>query len=85
MARVAASVLGSRWRRRVCAVAGLIPTALVFGCAGETGPTGVGGGGGGADLCTIPLDQIFDGGVGRDGIRSLENPALVAVDHNEAE
>ena len=60
---------------------------LVLGCAGENGPTGVAGGGDdpiGGDLCTIPLDEIFDGGVGRDGIRSLENPALVAVDHNEA-
>lgn len=35
-------------------------------------------------LCTIPLDDIFDGGVGRDGIRSLENPKRVTVDHPEA-
>jgi len=81
--RDGASVVGGNSRRRFRAVAGLVAAVLVLGCAGDTGPTGVAGGS--DDLCTIPLDEIFDGGVGRDGIRSLENPTLVAVDHVEAE
>ncbi len=29
------------------------------------------------DSCNIPTNRLIDGGVGRDGIRSLENPLLV--------
>ena len=86
MARDGTSVLRGHSRGRFHAMAGLIPAALAMACAGETGPTGVAGDepGGNAPLCTIPIEEIFDGGVGRDGIRSLENPELVAVDHDEA-
>lgn len=30
--------------------------------------------------CTVPLEEIFDGGVGRDGIIALQKPPLVAPD-----
>jgi len=35
-------------------------------------------------FCSIPETEIFSGGVGRDGIPSLENPLFVPPDHLEA-
>jgi len=34
--------------------------------------------------CLIPVDSLFDGGVGRDGIRALSNPPLVPLGHPDA-
>ena len=36
-------------------------------------------------FCSIPEDEIFSGGVGRDGIPALLNPPLVAADAPQAE
>lgn len=36
------------------------------------------------DTCTIPVEMIIDGGVGRGGIPALTDPRLVAADHPEA-
>ena len=34
--------------------------------------------------CSIPLDQLFDGGVGLDGIPSLQNPSFVGAQDGAA-
>jgi hypothetical protein len=34
--------------------------------------------------CLVSADSLFDGGVGRDGIRALANPPLVPLDHPDA-
>ncbi len=64
--------------------------ALAAACAGE--PTGTGPPGSPRQeprapllSCTIPIDQIFDGGVGKDGIPALNNPTLVPATHADAD
>jgi hypothetical protein len=50
---------------------------LVAGCEGG-GPAGLAGDGSTGSLrCSIPTEQIFDGGPGKDGIPALTNPPLV--------
>ena len=57
---------------------------IVSGCdavgenAGATG-TPQPGDGPGTAFCTIATDQLYDGGVGKDGIPALSNPPLVSV------
>jgi hypothetical protein len=64
--------------------------AAAAACSGDANPAALTPGSGttppgeSGAVCSIPLSDIFDGGVGRDGIRSLENPKRVPVDHVEA-
>ncbi len=37
------------------------------------------------DNCNIPVGEVFDGGVGKDGIPSLQNPSLVDPAHPSAD
>ena len=60
-------------------------------CACSDGNGGAGGTAAGPERidpdrieCSLPRDQIFDGGVGRDQIPALSDPALVAADHPDA-
>ncbi len=74
-------------RRRVpLGASGMCAVVALVGCSEPSGPSGVDPRDTAANepLCTIPLDEIFDGGVGRDGIRSLENPLMVSVDDPNA-
>ncbi len=54
---------------------------LVSACRdAPTSSTGPGGGnGGGGAFCSVPEDQLFDGGPGKDGIPSLDDPLLAGV------
>ena len=61
---------------------------LIAGCETETVPTNAssntGGnsvGSSGADWL-IPVDQVYDGGPGKDGIPALENPVKLELDHS---
>ncbi len=57
----------------------IFAVAFLSACTSDTTPLGspppvtVGG------ECSIPTDQIFDGGVGRDGIPALTNPEFISV------
>ncbi|NIP60114.1 MAG: DUF3179 domain-containing protein, partial [Gemmatimonadetes bacterium] len=57
---------------------------VLAGCGSEQGAVAPGAGGESETsdglACTIPRDEIADGGVGRDGIPALSNPPLVAPD-----
>ncbi|MGH7502454.1 MAG: DUF3179 domain-containing protein [Longimicrobiales bacterium] len=56
----------------------LLASLLVFACGEPDAPAGIETG---SNLtCTIPRNQIFDGGPGKDGIPALENPPLVGAD-----
>jgi len=54
---------------------------LITGCGDSSGP---GQAPLGEQQCTIDPEELLDGGVGRDGIPSLQNPTLVGADHPDA-
>ncbi len=59
----------------------IVATALLAGCSSEPS-TGLGSEAPPVNIgtqCSIPTDEIFDGGVGRDGIPALSNPEFVGV------
>lgn len=56
----------------------LAGAALLTACSSD-GPTGPGEDASAGLTCSIPQNQIFDGGVGRNGIPALSNPELVGV------
>ncbi len=82
--------LGRGSRRSGLRPLATVCVAAVAACSGDANPAVPTPGSGttpsddSGAVCTIPLADIFDGGVGRDGIRSLENPKRVGVDHEEA-
>jgi len=49
------------------------------GNSGNGGGGNQNGGGGGNNGWLIPVDEIFDGGPGKDGIPALENPEMITV------
>ncbi|MCK5692976.1 MAG: DUF3179 domain-containing protein, partial [Bacteroidales bacterium] len=59
----------------------LFSSMLLWGCEEE--PGGKGGtftpGTGGQDGWSIPLDEVFDGGPGKDGIPALTEPANISA------
>ena len=69
----------------------LLPGATLLVACGDTnvtadlGPGDPTGTGDGTSLCVIPVDQLFDGGPGKDGIPALTNPTLVPVGDPQAE
>jgi len=78
------------WRGSVLTptLAGAVLAPVVMACGAEqralgTGPEGQSGTS--EDLsCTIPVEEIADGGVGRNGIPALSNPPLVFPDDPDA-
>lgn len=79
----------ARWARSLLVIAtvGAVAGGLVA-CDGSDTPTGTDAGAQDPQLstnsCTIPEDEIFDGGVGRGGIPALTDPKLVNADDPEA-
>ncbi|MBI4541157.1 MAG: DUF3179 domain-containing protein [Gemmatimonadetes bacterium] len=63
----------------------LLAGLAVVACSDAAVPAGEGGFETGSFSCTIPTSEIFDGGVGRDGIPALTDPPLVPVGHADAE
>jgi len=58
----------------------LIVAIFTFGCNSEDDPALPGNGSGnGNGAWTIPQDQVFDGGPGKDGIPALLNPEMVSA------
>ena len=66
----------------------VLSAALVMGCSTDSVATGGPGGRpppSGQIQCSIPLDQVFSGGVDRGQIPDLTNPALVPAGHADAD
>jgi len=49
------------------------------GSAGSGGNQNGGGSGGQSNIWLIPVDEVFDGGPGKDGIPALENPQMISA------
>ncbi len=78
-----------RFRSTPLPVSRLVPgvVLLAYACSGDRGPAvpivddgAVPEPPSGTFSCSIPTSQIFDGGVGKDGIPALTNPLLVPAD-----
>lgn len=66
-----------------------ILAALTFGCDNDPdrpvpGRGGSGGGGNQSNVWCIPTDEVFDGGPGKDGIPSIDEPQFESASSQEA-
>ena len=59
----------------------LWPFMLLWGCEEESGGKGgIFSGSGNAESWSIPVDEVFDGGPGKDGIPALTEPAYISAE-----
>ncbi len=57
----------------------LCSSMLLWGCEDEPSSIGSGSGSGNKSSWSIPIDEVFDGGPGKDGIPALAEPGFIAA------